>query len=101
MHPAFPHAGSLEAETEPEVVPEYPASPVGARTALEEVSPATAVATETSLLPDGGSCAITATTPTGRTGEDERRTGVRGRKEEARPGGEVADPDLALAVVTT
>lgn len=85
-------------ETEPEVVPECLASPVGARTALEEVSPAAAVATETSLLPDGGSCAITATTPTGRTGEEE---GVRGPREAARPGGEEADPDRVLAVVTT
>lgn len=86
---------------EPEVVPEYPASPVGVQTALQEVSPAAVEATETSLLPDGGSCAITAMTPTGTTGEDERHTGLRGTRGAARPGGEEVDPDHVLVVATT
>lgn len=86
---------------EPEVVPDYPASPVGAQTALEEVSPATVVATEMSLLPDEGSCVSTAMTPTGRTDEEEHQTGIRGTREEAQAGGEVADPDLALVVAMT
>lgn len=88
-------------ETEPEVVPYYPASPVGVQTALEEVSPATVAAIETSLLPDGGSCAITAMSQTGRTGEEERHTGTRGMREEAQRGGEEVDPDLVHVVVTT
>lgn len=86
-------------EMEPEVEPEYPASLVGVQTALEEVS-TTTVAIETCLLPNGGSCVITATTPTGRTGEREHHTGVRGMREEARPGGGEVDPDHVLAVVT-
>lgn len=87
--------------TEPEVVPDFPASPAGAQTALEEVSPATAAAPETSPLPDGGSCATTATTPTGTTGEGERHMEVQGTREQARPGGEEADPDSALAAAMT
>lgn len=101
MYPAFPHAGSLEVETEPEVCPGYPASPVGVQTGLEEVTTATVVAIETPLLPDGGSCVITAMTPNGRTGEQERHTGVRGMREEARPGVEEVDPGRVLVVVTT
>lgn len=88
-------------ETEAEVVPEYPASPVGVQTAPEAVSPATVVAIGTSLLPDEGSCAITAMTPNGRTGEQERHTGVRETREEARPGGEEVAPDRGLVVATT
>lgn len=79
------------------MVQESPASPVGARVAAEE----TAVATGTSLSPGKGSCAITATTPNGRTGEQERHAGVRGTGEEARPGGGEADLDRGPAVATT
>lgn len=86
---------------EPEVVPDNPASLVGAQTALEEVSPGTVVATEMSLLPGEGSCASTAMTPTGTTGEEEHQTGIRGTREEAQAGGEMVDPDLALVVVMT
>lgn len=86
---------------EPEVVPDYPASRVGIQTALEEVSPAAVEATETSLLPDGASCVITAMTPTGTTGEEEHHTGLRGTREMTRPGGEEVGPDRALVVGTT
>lgn len=82
---------------EPEVVHQYPASPVGVQTALVAVSHATLVAIETPLLPDGGSCVITAMSLTGRTGEEGHRTGIQGTIEGV---GEV-DPDLVHVVETT
>lgn len=86
-------------ETEPEVVPDYPASPVGVQIAPEEVPSATVEAIGTSLL--GGSCAITAMTLNWRTGESERHTGIRGTGVEVRLGGEEAHPDRGLVVAMT
>lgn len=83
------------------MVPDYPASPVGVRTALEEVSLSTVVATGTSLLPGEGSSVTTVMTPTGITGEEEDQTGAQGMRERSPQGGEEVDPDLVLAVVTT
>lgn len=88
-------------ETEPEVVPFYPASPVAVQTALEEVSPVTIVDIEMFLLRDGGSCANTATSQTGRAGEEEWHTGIQGTREEAHPGGGQEHPGLAHGVATT
>lgn len=103
MCPVSPHAGGTEeVETEQELLRDYPATPAGVQTAPEEVCHALLVTTETTLLPDGGSCETTATSPTGRTDEEERRTaGVRGTREEARPGGEGLHPDRELTVVMT
>lgn len=88
-------------ELEPEVVQYHPVSPVGVQTILEEVALATVVAIETPLLPGGGSCAITAMNQSGRAGEEERQTGIRGMREQAQPGGEEVDLDLVHVVVTT
>jgi len=85
------------AATEPEAVPEYPASPVGVQIAPEE----TVAAIGTSLLPDEGSCAMTAMTLNGRTGEPSRHTGARGTRVEVRPREEEADPDRGRGVATT
>uniref|UniRef100_H3D8R1 Immunoglobulin-like domain containing receptor 1b n=1 Tax=Tetraodon nigroviridis TaxID=99883 RepID=H3D8R1_TETNG len=64
-------------------------SPVEAPTAPQEVSPTAAVGSGTpSFLPNAESCAITTTTQTGRTDEEERRRGSRGRGEEPRAGPE-------------
>lgn len=85
---------------QPEVVPYFPASPVGVQTNLGEVAPATLVAIETSLLPGGGSCAITATNQSGRAGVGECQTGIRGTRE-VQLSGEEVDRDLVHVVVTT
>ena len=87
-------------ENEPEVDLYCPASPVEVQTA-QMVSPETVVATGTCLLPDGGSYEITATNQTGRAGEEEHHTGIRGMREEGRRGGEQMDTDLVHAVEMT
>lgn len=87
---------------DPEVVPDYPASPVGAPTGLEEdFSPAAVVATETPHLPDEGFSGNTATTQIGTTGEEEPHTGAPGMTAEARRGGGQAGPGRELEVVMT
>lgn len=85
---------------QPEGVPYFPASPVGVQTNLGEVAPATLVAMETSLLPGGGSCAITAMNQSGRAGVGEPQTGIRGTRE-VQLSGEEVDRDLVHVVVTT
>lgn len=84
------------------MVPDYPASQVGAQTGQEQdFSPAAVKATGMPLLLDGGSFGNTAMTQTGTTGEEEPRTGVPGMKAEARPGGEEVGQDHVLEVVMT
>lgn len=100
MHPVSPHAEGLVEERETEVDLYFPANPVEVQTA-QMVSPETVVATGTSLLPDGGSYEITATSQTGRAGDEEHRTGIRGMREEGQRGGEQMDTDLVRAVETT
>lgn len=81
---------------------DYPASPAGAQTGLQEdFSRAAAEVTETPLPPDGGSFGNTATTQTGTTGEDEPRTGAPGTEAEARQEEEEVGPDHVQEVVMT
>lgn len=87
--------------TEPEGGLCCPVSPVEAPTAPQEVSPTAAVGSGTpSFLPNAESCAITTTTQTGRTDEEERRRGSRGRGEEPRAGPERVGPDAAHGAKT-
>lgn len=86
-------------EIELEQDPYYPDSPVELQTTQGEVPPTAVVAIEIPLLPGGGYCVITATSQTGRTGEEEHHSGIHGTREEV--GGELGDRDLAHVVVTT
>lgn len=84
---------------EPEVIPDYPVSPAGAPTALEEATTGTAGGTETCPCPYRGSY-ITSTTRTWTTGEEEHHTGVQGMRGEALEGGQVGPNHVPEAEMT-